>query len=147
MGYYVANNLNVQSSVMALKMALKQRKNCGLSLIHHSDRGLQYCANEYQEELIKNGVLCSMTQNSDPYENAVAERINGILKQEFRIDKYNQTTEITKQIVKEAVAIYNEIRPHYSNHMLTPKQMHSQSIINMRTYKILNSNKNVFATV
>ena len=147
MGYYVANNLNVQSSVIALKMALKQRKNCGLSLIHHSDRGLQYCANQYQEELINNGVLCSMTQNSDPYENAVAERINGILKQEFRIDKYNQTTEITNQIVKEAIAIYNEIRPHYSNYMLTPKQMHEQSIIYMRTYKTKNSSKNVFATV
>jgi putative transposase len=147
MGYYVADNLNTQSSVLALKMALKQRKNNSLPLIHHSDRGLQYCANEYQEELIKNMVLCSMTQNSDPYENAVAERINGILKQEFKIDKYNQTTEITNQIVKESVTIYNEIRPHYSNYMLTPNQMHSQNKINMRTYKTKNSSKNVFATV
>ncbi|WP_217899731.1 DDE-type integrase/transposase/recombinase [Flavobacterium sp. ov086] len=85
MGYYVAENLNTQSSLKALKMALKYRKSNILTLIHHSDRGLQYCANEYQRELIKNKVLCSMTQNSDPYENAVAERINGILKQEFII--------------------------------------------------------------
>lgn len=147
MGYYVANNLNTKSSVLALKMALKQRKDLNLPLIHHSDRGLQYCANEYQEELVKNKVLCSMTQNSDPYENAVAERINGILKQEFKIDKYNQTTQIINQIVKESVGIYNEIRPHYSNHMLTPNQMHSQSSINMRTYKTKNSSKNIFATV
>ena len=147
MGYYVANNLNVQSSTMALKMALKQRKNCGLSLIHHSDRELQYCANEYHEELIENGVLCSMTQKSDPYENAIAERINEILKQEFRIEKYNQTTEITKQIVKEADAIYNEFKPHYSNRMLTPKQMNSQRIINMRTCITKNSIKNVFDAV
>ena len=147
MGYYVANNLNTQSSVLALKMALKQRKDYSLPLIHHSDRGLQYCANEYQEELIKNKVLCSMTQNLDPYENAVAERINGILKQEFKIDKYNQTTKITNQIVKELVNIYNEIRPHYSNYMLTPNQMHSQNKINMRTYKTKNSSKNIFATV
>jgi len=58
MGYFVANNLNTQSSVMALRMALKQRKNFNLPLIHHSDRGIQYCANEYQEELIKKRVLC-----------------------------------------------------------------------------------------
>jgi transposase InsO family protein len=60
-----------------------------------------------------------MTQNSDPYENAVAERINGILKQEFMIDKYNLDLKIMKQIVKESVNIYNELRPHYSNYMLT----------------------------
>ena len=59
------------------------------SLIHHSDRGLQDCSNEYQKLLEKNNIKCSMTQNSDPYENAVAERINGILKQDFDIDKYN----------------------------------------------------------
>jgi putative transposase len=147
MGYFVANNLNTQSSVMALKMALKQRKNFNLPLIHHSDRGIQYCANEYQEELIKKRVLCSMTQNSDPYENAVAERINGILKQEFSIDKYNQGAKITNQIVKESVAIYNGLRPHYSNFMMTPNQMHSQNKTKMRTYKTKNSSKNVFATV
>ena len=78
MGYYVANNLNTESSVMALKMAIKQRTDKNLPLIHHSDRGLQYCADQYQNVLNKNNILCSMTQNSDPYENAVAERINGI---------------------------------------------------------------------
>jgi transposase InsO family protein len=73
-----------------------------------------------------------MTQNSDPYENAVAERINGILKQEF-IDKYNLDLKIMKQIVKESISIYNELRPHYSNFMLTPNKMHIQSQIKMRT--------------
>lgn len=147
MGYYVSDNLNTQSSVIALKMALKQRVDLNLPLIHHSDRGIQYCSNEYQKELIKNKVLCSMTQNSDPYENAVAERINGILKQEFMIDKYNQGIKITKQIVKESITIYNELRPHYSNYMLTPNQMHSQNSSTMRTYKEKNSSKNLFATV
>jgi putative transposase len=147
MGYCVADNLNTKSSVMALKMALKQRKNFNMPLIHHSDRGLQYCADQYQKELIKNKVLCSMTQNSDPYENAVAERINGILKQEFMIDKYSLKTKIINQVIKESIAIYNEIRPHYSNHMLTPNQMHSQNMINMRTYKTKNSDKNVFVAV
>jgi hypothetical protein len=80
-----------------------------------------------------------MTQNSDPYENAVAERINGILKQEFMIDKYNLDLKIMKQIVKESVNIYNELRPHYSNYMLT--QMHLQSQIKMRTYKTKNTCK------
>jgi transposase InsO family protein len=147
MGYYVADNMNTQSSLKALKMALKYRKYKSLSLIHHSDRGLQYCADEYQKELHKNKVLCSMTQNSDPYENAVAERVNGILKQEFRIDKYNQKAEIMQKIVKEAINIYNQIRPHYSNYMLTPNQMHNQNKIKMRTYKIKNSSKPELTTV
>lgn len=96
MGYYVANNMNTESSVKALNMAIKQRKNNKIPLIHHSDRGLQYCANAYQNTLNKNGIWPSMTQNSDPYENAVAERINGILKQEFMIDKYNLDLNIMK---------------------------------------------------
>lgn len=146
-GYYVANNMNTQSSVIALKMAIQQRKNKEVPLIHHSDRGLQYCANDYQNILSKNGILPSMTQNSDPYENAVAERINGILKQEFIIDKYNLDLKIMKKIVKESVDIYNELRPHYSNYMLTPNQMHLQNQIKMRTYKIKNTCKKVLASV
>lgn len=67
----------------ALRLAIKQRENKNLVLIHHSDRGLQYCTNEYQKLLSKNGIIPSMTQKSNPYENAVAERVNGILKQEF----------------------------------------------------------------
>jgi putative transposase len=147
MGYYVADNMNTESSVKALNMAIKQRKNNEIPLIHHSDRGLQYCANDYQNTLNKNGILPSMTQNSDPYENAVAERINGILKQEFMIDKYNLDLKIMKQIVKESINIYNELRPHYSNYMLTPNKMHLQSQIKMRTYKTKNTCKNVFASV
>ncbi|MDR7371993.1 transposase InsO family protein [Flavobacterium aquidurense] len=116
-------------------MALKYRKSNTLTLIHHSDRGLQYCANQYQKGLIENKVLSSMTQNSDPYENAVAERINGILKQKFMIDKYHQKIKIKRQIIKESINIYNEQRPHYSNHMLTPNQMHCQNQMQIRTYK------------
>ncbi len=147
MGHYVADNLNTKSSLKALTTAIKQRKNKGLPLIHHSDRGLQYCANDYQSILNKNGILTSMTQNSDPYENAVAERINGILKQEFMIDKYNQDLDIMKRIVKEAINTYNVQRPHYSNYMLTPNQMHLQKQIKMRTYKTKNSSKLLLTTV
>jgi transposase InsO family protein len=147
MGYNVSNNLNTESSLVALRLAIKQRKNKEMPLIHHSDRGLQYCANEYQKILTKNEIQPSMTQNSDPNENAVAERINGILKQEFYIDKYNKDLPIMKQIIKETIAIYNEKRPHLSNHMLTPNQMHQQSKIQMKTYKTKNSIKNVFDAV
>ena len=76
-----------------------------------------------------------MTQNSDPYENAVAERINGILKQEFNVDKFNLKLAVMKVLVKNAIDIYNNKRPHYSNYMLTPSQMHQQSVVKMRTYK------------
>lgn len=147
MGYFVANNLNTESSVMALRMAIKQRTRTDLPLIHHSDRGLQYCADLYQDVLNKNNILCSMTQNSDPYENAVAERINGILKQEFIIDKYEQNVEIMKVIVKEAVEIYNENRPHFSNYLLTPNQMHQQNKLKIRTYKTKNSSNKRATTV
>ncbi|MFV8367989.1 IS3 family transposase [Flavobacterium sp. LB2R40] len=146
-GYYVADNLSTESSLIALKMAVKQRKNKESPLIHHSDRGLQYCANDYQRILNENAILCSMTQNSDPYENAVAERINGILKQEFMIDKYNQNLHIMKSVVAEAIKTYNIQRPHYSNYMLTPDQMHAQNQIKMRTYKTKNSSKPELTTV
>jgi putative transposase len=147
MGFYIADNMDTQSSVKALKMAIKGSKYNKGSLIHHSDRGVQYCAGDYQKLLLKNGIQCSMTNNGDPYENAVAERINGILKQDFIIDTYHADLDIMREIVKEAVDIYNNKRPHYSNHMLTPAQMHRQCDIQMRTYKRKNSNKNEPVTV
>lgn len=146
-GHHVADNLNTDSSLIALKKALKNKKVNLESLIHHSDRGLQYCSNEYQRVLEKHQLKCSMTQNSDPYENAVAERINGILKQEFDIDKYNMETKLRRQVVDESIQIYNEIRPHFSNHYLTPNQMHEQETLKMRTYKNKNQSKNVFTLV
>ena len=146
-GHHVADNLNTENSLIALRKALKNKKVNLESLIHHSDRGLQYCSNEYQKLLEKHHINCSMTQNSDPYENAVAERINGILKQEFDIDKYDVETKLRRQIVNESIEIYNEIRPHFSNHYLTPNQMHEQSVLKMKTYKTKNQSKNVFALV
>lgn len=146
-GHHVADNLNTESSLRALRNALKNKKVNLESLIHHSDRGLQYCSNEYQKLLEKNNIKCSMTQNSDPYENAVAERINGILKQEFDIDKYDVETQLRRKIVDESIEIYNQIRPHFSNHYLTPNQMHSQGILKMKTYKNKNQSKNIFALV
>ncbi|WP_262497642.1 IS3 family transposase [Flavobacterium kingsejongi] len=140
MGFNVATNLNAENSLKALQMALKSRKNSCLSLIHHSDRGIQYCSDEYQKVIRKTKNLrCSMTESYDPYQNAVAERVNGILKQEFLVDRYNdQQLNIIKLVVKESIQIYNLVRPHCSNHMLTPMQMHQQKEIEMKTYKTKN---------
>ena len=146
-GHYVAENLTTEGSLLALKKAINTTELKELSLIHHSDRGLQYCSDEYQKILEKNNISCSMTQNSDPYENAVAERINGILKQEFNIDKFDVETKIKRKIVEESIEIYNELRPHFSNHYLTPNQMHKQEKLKIKTYKNKNQSKNVFTLV
>ena len=138
MGYDVSGSLSTQGCINALKMAHKNRKFKAESLIHHSDRGIQYCSDEYQYLLKKCNLKCSMTQNSDPYENAVAERINGILKQEFIIDRYHLELSLMKKLVAEAINKYNQIRPHWSNYMLTPSQMHLQNSIKMKTYKTKN---------
>ncbi len=146
-GFNVSDSLATPGSLSALKMALKGRVCKQRQLIHHSDRGLQYCSDEYQYLLQKGKMKCSMTQNSDPYENAVAERINGILKQEFMIDSLHLELPMMQQIVKEVVDIYNNKRPHWSNHMLTPNQMHQQCIIKMKTYKLKNSSSIIATTV
>ena len=135
MGYNVSDSLNVKGSLLALEMALKNRKYRNEPIIHHSDRGLQYCSNEYQKILTKNDILPSMTEQYDPYENAIAERINGILKQEFDIDKYDTSLEIKRKLVHNSIEIYNNYRPHLSNYMLTPNQMHQQKSIKRKSYK------------
>ncbi len=135
MGFDVSNSLNVNGALRALEMAIGNRKYKKEPIIHHSDRGLQYCSNEYQKILSSNNILPSMTEKYDPYENAIAERINGILKQEFAIDKHNVSIDIKNQLVKNAVEVYNKMRPHWSNYMLTPNQMHIQNRLERKQYK------------
>src|SRR3954464_3366471 len=96
------------STLEALKMAVINRKYNG-RLIHHSDRGLQYCSKEYTEYLSKNNILISMTQSYDPYENAIAERVNGILKEEFGLFEIFENVENLKKQVEESILFYNEI--------------------------------------
>ena len=139
MGYDVSNSLSAQGSINALKMALNKRIYNDEPLIHHSDRGIQYCCDEYQDVIDKNQLICSMTETYDPYANAVAERINGILKDEFSIEEYNLSIENMKLLIKESIEIYNTIRPHYSCYMYTPNEMHKQRKISIRTYKIKKS--------
>jgi len=140
-GHYVSNSLSTDGCLKALKAANRNRIYPTNDIIHHSDRGLQYCSDEYQHLLQKSKIKCSMTQNSDPYENAVAERVNGILKQEFMIDTYHLDLTLMKDIVKEAIDIYNQMRPHWSNSMLTPNQIHTQNEVKIKIYKTKNSSK------
>lgn len=141
-GYDVSDSLATESCLKALKMAIRKVGDKGL--IHHSDRGLQYCSDDYQQLLKRHKIRCSMTQESDPYENAIAERVNGILKQEYEIDKFNVDLKTRRILVKQAVKKYNELRPHLSNHYLTPEQMHQQQKLKPKSYKKKNStNKNI----
>lgn len=135
LGHDVSGSLAVEGSVRALEMAIGKRRANTSELIHHSDRGLQYCSNEYQELLQQNGIKPSMTEVYDPYENAVAERVNGILKQEFNIHRDIKCPNVKKKLVESSIEIYNGQRPHLSNYMLTPNQMHNQNIIEPKSYK------------
>uniref|UniRef100_UPI004049CF15 IS3 family transposase n=1 Tax=Flavobacterium sp. TaxID=239 RepID=UPI004049CF15 len=146
-GYDVSNSLAVDGSVKALEMALNTRKYKQEPLIHHSDRGLQYCSNEYQDILSQHNITSSMTEKYDPYENAVAERVNGILKQEFNVAKPVKSLDQKKKLVEQAVGIYNNIRPHISNHMLTPKLMHQQNKLEMKQYKSKNLSEASFTEI
>jgi len=121
-GFNVSENLAADGCIKSLNMALKGRSVTS-NLIHHSDRGIQYCCTEYVKILQANNVSISMTQNSDPYENAIAERVNGILKEELLQDKYSDYTSANKAI-KAAIATYNNKRPHMSCDMLTPAAAH-----------------------
>ena len=114
MGYDVSNSLDVSGSLRALKMAIKKRKYKNNVVTHHSDRGLQYCSNEYQNLIKRSKLNCSMTESYDPYANAVAERVNGILKGEF-IGYKNKCSLVTmEKLIENSIEIYNERRPHFS---------------------------------
>ena len=140
MGYDVSGSLETEGALRALKMAIKQKKYKN-KLIHHSDRGLQYCSNEYQNTLKKKKIIPSMIESYDPYANAIAERVNGILKQEFLLEDYKVDIKTMQLLVKEAVHVYNTQRPHWSCYMKTPEQMHNQTEVRIRTYKKANSSK------
>jgi transposase InsO family protein len=146
-GYNVSDSLHTNGVARALKMAHKSRQYPSEILIHHSDKGLQYCSNEYQQLLQKYRLTCSMTEQYDPYSNAVAERVNGIIKNEFNLEQFHVSLEIMQQIISETVEIYNNERPHFSCHLLTPKQMHNQSILTIKTYKSKNRSQNILTSV
>lgn len=131
MGYHLSDDMTSESVVKALKMAHKNRI-INKQAYHHSDRGLQYCSNIYQNELAKNNIKPSMTDGYDCYQNALAERINGILKGEFLITKCNTKTEL-EVLVKESINTYNNLRPHLSLGMKTPNLVHNKACENQST--------------
>jgi putative transposase len=124
MGYYVSPDLRTEGVMEALKMAVADRV-YKHELIHHSDRGVQYCAEPYQQILRDNDIKCSMTDGYDCYQNAMAERMNGIIKNEFLV---NPATDIEQLriMVKQSIDIYNKRRPHLSLKMKTPYQIHAE---------------------
>ena len=125
MGYRLSDDMSAENVVQALKMAVKKRKT-DKPLIHHSDRGLQYCSSIYQDELNANTITPSMTDGYDCYQNALAERINGILKQEFLVETCNTGKEL-EVLIKESINTYNNKRPHLSLNMKTPNFIHEKT--------------------
>jgi putative transposase len=123
-GFYLSADLSAQGCISALKMALKHTANTE-KIIHHSDRGVQYCCADYVALLKKRKVRISMTENGDPLENAIAERVNGILKEELLEEVYPCFRE-AQQAVAIAISTYNFERLHSSIDMLTPAQAHLQ---------------------
>ena len=127
MGYQIANSLEAVHSQQALKMALLNRSK-QQPLIHHSDRGLQYCSTEYVSLLHQNDIQISMTESGDPLENPIAERINGILKNEYLHHFSIRNVCDAKQLLERTVKSYNKSRPHYSIKLLTPELVHQLNL-------------------
>ena len=126
MGYSFRQDLLAEGCIDALKMALHNRL-YHHPLIHHSDRGSQYCSQNYVDLLLKNNIAISMTENGNPYENALAERVNGIIKKEFNLYTSALGFEQTKRQVNASILSYNQLRPHASCDYLTPHQAHLKS--------------------
>lgn len=123
-GFHLSEHLTAAGPVAALGMAIQSCSNTD-GLIHHSDRGSQYCCNDYVEILQENKISISMTQSGDPRDNAIAERVNGILKSELLEDVYTDV-QTARTSIARAVNTYNYLRPHTSLDMLTPALAHSR---------------------
>lgn len=121
-GYDVSNTLELAGCTRAFQRALVKAQPVA-NVIHHSDRGIQYCSNQYVELLVKKGFQISMTEENHCYENAVAERVNGILKDEFFLDQTFFNIEHAKLATKNAIDIYNNKRFHLSLQMKTPNMV------------------------
>jgi len=122
-GWDLSDSLAIEGAVKALQMTLRQCSN-GEGVIHHSDRGIQYCCKEYVEILKRNKMEISMTEENHCYENALAERVNGILKEEFLLGEKFANKALALKAVKQAIESYNNYRPHWSLNLCTPQQIH-----------------------
>ena len=126
MGFSIAETMEAEVMKKAYEMALQQRQHLHQNLTHHSDRGLQYCSNEYVILSVNNNVKISMTENGDPYENALAERMNRTLKEEFGLGRRLPSKQQAFRLTEEAVQLYNSTRPHLALNMKTPNDVHLQ---------------------
>ena len=142
MGYKLDDNMKTSLVKDALKMAINNKQHSVAKTIHHSDRGIQYCFPEYTKFATDNGMVLSTTEKYDPYENAVAERINETLKYEFGLIKTIPSLKIANNMLKQAVDIYNNQRRHCSLEMATPAFAHTNQKHNYRSYK-KKANRNV----
>lgn len=124
LGHRLAKNLDSIHAVNSLQDAIKNTCQPISGLIHHSDRGIQYCSKEYTNLLNVNAIQISMTENGDPLENPIAERVNGILKEEYLHDKINNHSNLNAVQLSSAIEKYNKLRPHLSCQMLTPEEAH-----------------------
>jgi len=135
-GYHVADNLESIETLQALKMALSDLgSESHFQLIHHSDRGVQYCQYNYIKLLQDKNIKISMTETGDPLDNSIAERINGIIKDEYLTEQSISTLSKAKQVLKQAVRLYNEERPHMSIGNLTPENVHKKNIKTEKLWK------------
>ena len=134
MGYHVSQHLKAQGCLIALKKAITAAGSTK-GIIHHSDRGIQYCCEEYVALLQQHGIRISMTQSGSPYDNPVAERVNGILKDELRLDKIFTSYREAVAELPVAVNAYNSIRPHLSCSNLTPEKAHISTEPLQKTWK------------
>ena len=125
-GWKLGSTLEAKHSVKALQMAIKQLPKGTRDVYHHSDRGVQYCCDEYVKILKKNHFKISMTEGGDPRDNAIAERVNGILKNEWLNQMKLKTREDAKSQLDSIIRIYNQQRPHSSLDMNTPEYAHKQ---------------------
>ncbi len=124
-GYSLCPTLEAVGCIQALRMAINSRTRKGdFALIHHSDRGIQYCCFIYIDMLMKDNISISMTQSGSPYENALAERVNGIIKNDFFPKIIYQNHEHASRSIHKIIKIYNEKRPHLSINYMTPDQAH-----------------------
>ncbi len=129
-GWHVHDSLQTEPVAQALKMALRARQS-DQRLVHHSDRGIQYCSSYYQALHQRHGLHCSMTDGYDCYQNALAERVNGILKTELLLQR-PADLEQARRMVRESIQIYNAERPHLSLKMQAPDAVHRASLAGIR---------------
>ena len=127
-GWKLADNMGSENAVMALEQAIVNANGQVRGTIHHSDRGMQYCSGDYVKILESNQMRISMTENGDPYENAVAERVNGILKDEWLYEMNLKNKSQTSKILDQIIALYNDNRPHLSLNYQTPGMVYNNQI-------------------